>query len=213
MLIEHFRYIAVEGPIGVGKTSLAQKLARLLDAEPLLEQPEANPFLPRFYEDRRRYALPTQLAFLLARFEQTRPLVQGELFQRARVADFLPDKDLLFARLNLDESEFQLYQKIHADLKPPAPTPDLVIYLQATPATLVERIRRRGRPYERALDIGYLTELADSYAKFFYHYEAAPLLIVNSEHLDFVEREDDFEILMRRIHDMRGRREFFNRGG
>ncbi len=213
MLIEHFRYIAVEGPIGVGKTSLAQKLARLLDAEPLLEQPEANPFLPRFYEDRRRYALPTQLAFLLARFEQTRPLVQGELFQRARVADFLPDKDLLFARLNLDESEFQLYQKIHADLKPPAPPPDLVIYLQATPTTLVERIRRRGRPYERALDIAYLTELADSYAKFFYHYEAAPLLIVNSEHLDFVEREDDFELLMRRIHDMRGRREFFNRGG
>lgn len=213
MLIEQFRYIAVEGPIGVGKTSLALKLARLLDAEPLLEQPEANPFLPRFYEDRRRYALPTQLAFLLARFEQTRPLVQGELFQRARVADFLPDKDPLFARLNLDESEFQLYQKIHADLKPAAPPPDLVIYLQASPATLLERIRRRGRPYERALDIGYLTELADSYAKFFYHYEAAPLLIVNSEHLNFVEREGDFELLMRRIHDMRSRREFFNRGG
>lgn len=213
MLIEHFRYIAVEGPIGVGKTSLAQKLARLLNAEPLLEQPETNPFLPRFYEDRRRYALPTQLAFLLARHEQTRPLIQGELFKRAWVADFLPEKDLLFARLNLDESEFKLYQKIHTDLKPPAPPPDLVIYLQATPATLVERIRRRGRPYERALDIGYLTDLADSYAKFFYHYETAPLLIVNSEHLNFVEREDDFELLMRRIHDMRGRREFFNRGG
>lgn len=212
MLIEHFRYIAVEGPIGVGKTSLAQKLARRIDAETLLEQPEANPFLPRFYEDRRRYALPTQLAFLLARFEQTRPLVQGDLFQRAWVADFLPDKDLLFARMNLDEAEFQLYQKIHADLKPTAPPPDLVIYLQATPATLVERIRRRGRPYERALDIGYLMELADSYAKFFYHYDAAPLLIVNSEHLDFVARADDFELLMRRIHDMRGRREFFNRG-
>ncbi len=213
MRIEHFRYIAVEGPIGVGKTSLATRLARLLDAETLLEQPEANPFLPRFYEDRRRYALPTQLAFLLARFEQTRPLVQGDLFQRARVADFLPDKDLLFARLNLDDTEFQLYRKIHADLKPSAPPPDLVIYLQATPATLMERIRRRGRPYERALDIGYLTELADSYAKFFYHYEAAPLLIVNSEHLDFVARQEDFERLVRRLHDMRGRREFFNRGG
>jgi len=205
------QYIVVEGPIGAGKTSLAEKLARLLDAELMLEQADANPFLPRFYENRRRYALSTQLAFLLSRFDQCRQLVQGELFGRARVADFLLDKDALFARLNLDEAEFQLYQKIYADLRPLAPTPDLVIYLQATPATLMERVRRRARGYERQIDEAYLSELVNAYAKFFYHYEAAPLLIVNSEHLNFVDRQEDFELLMRRIHDMRGTREFFNR--
>lgn len=213
MLIERFQYIAVEGPIGVGKTSLAAKLARLLDAELLLEQADANPFLARFYEDRRRYALPTQLAFLLSRHEQCRQLAQGDLFGRARVADFLLDKDALFACINLDETEFQLYQKLYADLRPLAPTPDLVIYLQASPATLMERVRRRGRAYERQLDEAYLTELVNGYAKFFYHYEAAPLLIVNSEHLNFADRQEDFELLVRRIHEMRGTREFFNRGG
>ncbi|MCS6786093.1 MAG: deoxynucleoside kinase [Thiobacillaceae bacterium] len=212
MTPERYRYIAVEGPIGAGKTSLALKLAQLFDAEPLLEAPEQNPFLPRFYEDRRRYALPTQLAFLLARHEQMRVLIQGDLFRRAHVADFLPDKDPLFARLTLDEAEFRLYQKIWADLAPRPPAPDLVIYLQAPPATLLERVRQRGRSYERGIDLDYLTALSEAYARFFYHYEAAPVLIVNSEHLDFVGRAEDFELLVRRIHDMRGAREFFNRG-
>ncbi len=211
MLVERFRYIVVEGPIGVGKTSLAQKLARLLDAQLLLEQADENPFLGRFYEDRRRYALPTQLSFLISRHEQTRRLAQGDLFAGATVADYLLAKDMLFARLNLDETEFQLYQKIYLDLQPFSPAPDLVIYLQATPATLMERVRRRNRGCERQLDEAYLTNLANSYAEFFYHYDASPLLIVNSEHLNFVERQEDFELLMRRIHDMRGAREFFNR--
>lgn len=212
MIIERFRYIVVEGPIGVGKTSLAIQLARLLDAEPMLEQADENPFLARFYEDRKRYALPTQLAFLLSRYDQSRGLSQGELFSGATVADYLMDKDMLFARLNLDEAEFRLYQKIYADLRPYSPTPDLVIYLQASPPTLLERVRKRARGYERTLDSTYLSALSSTYAEFFYHYDAAPLLIVNSEHLDFAHRAEDFELLVRRIHDMRGTREFFSTG-
>ena len=212
MLPERYRYIAVEGPIGAGKTSLSKRLAALVGAELLLENPDENPFLSRFYEDRKRNALPAQLFFLLARAEQARKLMQGELFSPVTVADFLFDKDPLFARLNLDETEFHLYQKIYDGLRPQAAPPDLVIYLQAPATVLAERVRKRNRPYERTLSEAYLTEVARAYSEFFYHYDAAPLLIVNSEHLDFASKDADFDLLVQRIGEMRGPREFFSMG-
>jgi deoxyadenosine/deoxycytidine kinase len=211
-MLGRFRHIAVEGPIGAGKTSLAKRLADLTGAELILENPHENPFLPRFYEDRRRYALPTQLFFLVSRVEQARDLGQGELFSPASVADFMLEKDLLFARLNLDEAEFRLYRQLYDGLKPMATAPDLVIYLQASTPTLIERARKRGRIYERHLSETYLDELARAYNEFFYHYDAAPLLVVNSEHLNFADREEHFQLLVSRITEMRGTREFFNLG-
>ena len=211
-MLGRFRHIVVEGPIGAGKTSLARRLAARTSAELILENADENPFLPRFYEDRRRYALPTQLFFLVSRVEQARALSQGDLFSPASVADFMLEKDMLFARAILDESEFRLYRQLYDGLKPQASAPDLVIYLQANPGTLMERVKKRGRGYERSLSESYLAELARAYSEFFYHYEAAPLLIVNSEHLNFAERDSDFDLLLQRIRDMRGAREFFNLG-
>ncbi|MDD5389408.1 MAG: deoxynucleoside kinase [Gallionellaceae bacterium] len=212
MMLGRFRHIVVEGPIGAGKTSLAQKLADLTGAELILENADENPFLPRFYEDRRRYALPTQLSFLLSRVEQSRRLAQGDLFNSTSVADFMLEKDMLFARSILDEAEFHLYRQLYEGLKPQDSAPDLVVYLQTDPAILMERVKKRGRSYERTLSESYLVELARAYSEFFYHYEAAPLLIVNSEHLNFAERDSDFDLLVQRIRDMRGAREFFNIG-
>ncbi len=211
-MLGRFQHIVVEGPIGAGKTSLARRLADLTGSELILEQVDENPFLPRFYEDRRRYALPTQLFFLVSRVEQARALAQGDLFREASVADFMLEKDMLFAQATLDEAEFGLYRQLYEGLKPQASAPDLVIYLQAAPATLLERAKKRGRPYERHLSEAYLAELARAYSEFFYHYEATPLLIVNSEHLNFAERDSDFDLLVERIRDMRGAREFFNLG-
>lgn len=207
-----YRYIAIEGPIGVGKTSLARRLAEVAGGELLLENPDENPFLARFYNDKKRYALPTQLFFLLARTEQTARLAQAGLFSPVTVADFLIEKDPLFARLNLDDAEFALYQKIHADMAPKAPTPDLVIYLQAPTSQLAERVRRRGRAYERNLSDSYLADLSRLYSEFFYHYDSSPLLIVNSENLNFADRQADFQLLLERLNEMRGAREFFNMG-
>jgi deoxyadenosine/deoxycytidine kinase len=208
--VERLRYLVVEGPIGAGKTSLARRLATRLGADAVLEQPDENPFLARFYRDMGRFALPTQLFFLFQRARMLEPLAQPDLFARPAVADFLLDKDPLFARLTLSADELALYQKIYEALRPRAPAPDVVIYLQANAATLVERVRRRARGYERSISEEYLALLAESYARFFYHYDEAPLLIVNSEHLNFVERDADFELLVSRLRGMRSRREFFN---
>lgn len=212
MSLDRYRYIVVEGPIGAGKTSLTYKLAERLDADTLLENAGDNPFLPRFYQEPKRYALPTQLHFLFDRTRQLRDLAQGDLFRAGTVSDFLIDKDMLFARLNLDDDEFELYQKVYADLAPQAPTPDLVIYLQAPIEALRERVHRRGVEFERGMDADYLQRLANSYSEFFHRYEAAPLLIVNTANLNFAQSEDDFELLLERVDKMRGPREFFNRG-
>jgi deoxyadenosine/deoxycytidine kinase len=210
--VDKFRYLVVEGPIGAGKTSLARRLAARVTADLVLEQPEENPFLARFYQDMARFALPTQLFFLFQRARMLEPLAQPDMFGRPVIGDFLLDKDPLFARLTLSADELALYQKIYDALRPRAPTPDLVVYLQAQPATLVERVRRRAKGYERPVSEEYLAMLTESYARFFYHYDAAPLLIVNSDNLNFVERDSDFELLVSRLRAMRSRREFFNLG-
>ena len=211
-LLDRFRHIAVEGPIGAGKTSLARRLADRLGAELLLEQPGENPFLGRFYEDMPRYALPTQLFFLFQRARQLESLAQPDMFARPVVSDFLIDKDPLFASLTLSGDELALYQRIYDAVRPRAPAPDLVVYLQAAPATLFERVRRRSSPWERALAEEYLALIAESYARFFYQYTAAPVLIVNSEKLNFVARDADFDLLVARMRGMRSRREFFSLG-
>ena len=210
MDLEKCRYIVVEGPIGAGKTSLARQLAIAVDGEQLFERPEDNPFLARFYEDMARFALPTQLTFLFQRADQLRGVGQFDMFRRATVGDFLLDKDPLFARLNLGDAEYQLYEKVYSHLKPQTPVPDLVIYLQAPVDVLVERVLRRGVDYERAISPQYLTRLADAYSRYFYQYEESPLLIVNSEKLNFVDDPEHLSLLLSRIASMRSRREFFN---
>jgi len=205
-----FRHIVVEGPIGVGKTSLARRLAASTDAHLLLEQPEANPFLERFYREPARHALATQMFFLFQRIQQLSELRQLDLFRSQVVGDFLLDKDPLFARLNLADDELRLYEQLYAQLAPSAPVPDLVIYLQAPAETLIERVARRGILAEAKITAEYLRRLAASYADFFHHYDAAPLLVVNAEHLNPIGREDDYALLVSRIEKMRGRREYFS---
>lgn len=210
MLAGKYRYVVIEGPIGAGKTSLARRLAQRAGAHMLLEQPQENPFLERFYRDSARYALPTQMFFLFQRVQQLAELKQLDLFQSAVVSDFLLEKDRLFARLTLADDELRLYEQVHDQLKPGTASPDLVIYLQARPETLVERVGRRGNPIESGISETYLRALADSYTRFFHAYDAAPVLIVNTEHLNPVDRDEDFELLLDRIDRLRGRREYFN---
>ena len=211
-VLESARHIVVEGPIGVGKTSLARRLAAHLEAQTFLEQPELNPFLTRFYQDQARYALPTQLFFLFQRMDQLRDLAQPDFFGRRVVADYLLEKDPIFAQLTLSDDEYELYRQIYERVSPQAPTPDLVIYLQAKPETLIARVRKRGIDVERRISDAYLTLLAERYSRFFYNYDAAPVMVVNSENLNFVDRDDDFRLLLERIEAMRGQRGYFNRG-
>ena len=207
-----YRYIVVEGPIGSGKTTLAKKLASHLGAATLFEDPDANPFLPGFYQDPARHALPVQLFFLFQRSNQVRDLVQSDLFRGITVSDFMLEKDPLFARMNLNDAELALYRQIYDHLKPQAPQPDLVIYLQAGVETLIVRVRRRATAYETSIPDDYLVRLADTYARFFHHYDTAPLLIVNSDNLNFVDSPADFDLLLQRINALRGPREFFSLG-
>ena len=206
------RYIAVEGPIGVGKTTLAKRLAGSFNYQTLLEQAEENPFLERFYQDRKAAALPTQLFFLFQRIQQLNELRQGDIFQPVRVADFLIEKDPLFARVTLDDDELRLYQSVYQHLAISAPTPELVIYLQAPTEVLMERVQSRGLASEKNLDAQYLAELNEAYTQFFYYYEDAPLLIVNAEDIDLVNNEDDYQNLVKYMLSIKTGRHYYNPG-
>ncbi len=196
---EEKRYIAVEGPIGVGKTSLARMLALELDGELLLERTEDNPFLEKFYQDRRRYALQTQLFFLLTRYQQQKDLSQLDLFQGLIVSDYLFDRDRIFAHTNLDKDELRLYDDIYTLLEARIIRPDLVILLQARPEILKERIRTRGTRSEQDISLEYLEEVAEAYKDYFFYYNESPLLVVDTTEIDFVQSRDDFEDLVREI--------------
>ena len=204
------RYIVVEGPIGVGKTALARRLAQSLDGELVLEEVLANPFLERFYRDGRSAALPAQMFFLFERARQIGGLRQSDLFAEVRVADYLFAKDRLFAELNLDGDELRLYEQVAENLDVEAPVPDLVIYLQASVDALMERIWRRDRPFEQVIERDYLERVADAYARFFHAYDEGPLLIVNASQIDPVNNDADYEQLFAQIERTTGGRHFFN---
>jgi deoxyadenosine/deoxycytidine kinase len=204
------RYLVVEGPIGVGKTSLAQRLAKTFGGELMLERAEENPFLERFYRDPKGAALPTQLSFLFQRARQLQRLRQGDIFQPTRVADFLLEKDPLFASLNLDDEELKLYEQVYQHLTLDAPRPDLVIYLQAPVDVLAQRISRRGIGYERFIQHEYLERVVDAYARFFYHYASSPLLIVNAAGINPLENEADYALLVKEIGRVKSGRHYFN---
>ena len=204
------RYIAIEGPIGAGKTTLATRLAQTLRYPLMLEPGTENPFLDRFYAEGSRHALPTQLFFLLNRARQVSDMPSNDLLGPTLVSDFLMEKDKLFAKLTLDEQEYHLYQQIHNSLQLNPPKPDLVIYLQAPAEVLRQRIERRGNDFEQSIETDYLRALAEQYTEFFYYYDDAPLLIVNATEIDFANNDAHFEALLDQIFRMEGSRAFFN---
>lgn len=204
------RFIAVEGPIGVGKTSLARRLAETLNCEALLEDVAGNPFLERFYHEPGVNALPTQLFFLFQRVHQIREIRQGDMFQPRRVADFLLDKDPLFAQVTLDPEEFRLYQQVYAQLTIDKPVPDLVVYLQAPSETLLARINKRGVAAERAITLDYLERLNEAYAGFFHYYDEAPLLIVNTRDIDLIDNDLDYRRLVEYLLGIKSGRHYYN---
>lgn len=196
------KYIVVEGPIGVGKTSLAKILATEFQARSLFEKVEDNPFLPKFYEDRETYAFQNQLFFLLSRYQQQRELSQQELFNQNIVADYLFAKDKIFASLTLSSEELNLYHQIYLLLDTRVPKPDLVVYLQARPGVLYKRIKKRDKSYEKNITPEYLEEVAQAYNRFFFHYDEGPLLVVNTSEIDFVSSGNDLADLIKEINNM-----------
>lgn len=205
-------FVVVEGPIGVGKTTLASKLARSFGSDLVLEGATGNPFLERFYENPEVFALPTQLHFLLQRARQLNEMRQEDMFNPVRVTDFLIEKDRLFAELTLDDDEMDLYEQVYATQTLDMPKPDLVIYLQASVEVLLDRIRKRGHRYEQLIESAYLERLSESYVRFFYQYNDAPLLIINAAEIDFVDNESDYQLLLDQIRANRGGRHYFNPG-
>ena len=210
MIETELDYIVVEGPIGVGKTTLARRLAKSYGGELLLEEPEQNPFLPRFYENPRANALSTQLYFLLQRTRQLRDLRQADMFAHVRVGDYMIEKDYLFAQLNLDPDELRLYEQVYSQIVGETVAPDLVIYLQAPVNVLMDRIANRAVPYEAAIDEEYLTRLVGAYTHFFYNYEHAPLVIVNAAEIDIANNDDDYEELFRQLKGIKKGRYYLN---
>jgi deoxyadenosine/deoxycytidine kinase len=210
MALSDFKYIVVEGPIGVGKTTLARRLAGSFGAELLLEEPEENPFLARYYENPRAHALSTQLYFLLQRMRQTHGLRQSDLFSGVRVADYLMEKDRLFAELTLEPDELTLYEQVYSQVVGEALQPDLVIYLQAPVSVLQDRIASRGIGYEQAIDVQYLQRLVSAYTRFFYHYEASPLVIINAASIDFANSDEDYQLLVDKLGEVGKGRHYLN---
>lgn len=204
------QFIAVEGPIGVGKTTLTKYLAQTFNYDTLLERAEENPFLERFYADQRSAALPTQLYFLFQRVKQINSLRQADMFEPVRVADFLIEKDQLFAQVTLDHDELTLYQQVYKQITVDAPRPDLVVYLQAPVDVLFERIKKRGIEAEQKIDAEYLTALNDAYTRFFHYYDDAPLLIVNTADINWVNSADDYKKLVEYMINIRSGRHYYN---
>ena len=203
-------FIAVEGSIGVGKTTLAKKLAASFNYAVLLEEAEENPFLEKFYQRRKQAALATQLFFLFQRAQKIQDIRQADIFEPARVTDFLIEKDPLFARINLDRDEYQLYDKVYKQLTIDAPKPDLVVYLQASTDVLLSRIENRGLAIERNIDRRYLERLNEVYSEFFLYYDDAPLLIVNASEIDLANNAADYKDLVNYLLDIRSGRHYFN---